>query len=278
VLEALKSNPEACQTDLHMFSDGPRDERDAGSVAEVRRLCRSVEGFASTRLVERDSNWGLSKSVIAGVSEVCGKYGRIIVLEDDLVVSPHFLAYMNEALDRYAKAESVMQISGYMFPVAWEGADDAVFLPMTTSWGWATWQRAWAHFDPAMGGYTRLGKDRQLRRAFDLDGAYPYFRMLKAQRKGQVDSWAIRWWLNVFTDRGISLFPSSTLVKNIGFDGTGTHCRDSDSVVGSNHSFKVSRYPEVAVDLDLFRQVQKFLKTGKSWRNWVIKTFKQVFS
>lgn len=256
VLEALKRNPEARQTDLHLFSDGPRDARDADAVAEVRRLCRSVEGFANVRLVERDANWGLAKSVIAGVSEICEKYGHIIVLEDDLVVSPHFLAYMNEGLRRYAESELVMQISGYMPPVAWEGADDAAFLPMTTSWGWATWQRAWARFDPAMSGYTRLKKDPQLCRAFDLDGAFPYFRMLKAQKQGQVDSWAIRWYLSVFLKSGLVLFPRQSQVENIGFDGTGTHCRETEIEPHAGKDFFVSRYPiEVGIDQALFRAV-----------------------
>lgn len=278
LLDSLRRNPEAAASELFIYSDGPKTAQDAPAVQAVRDLCRTTEGFARVTLVERPSNWGLARSVIAGVTEICGAHGRVIVLEDDLVLSPHFLAYMNDALDRYENEERVMQVSGHMFPVAWGGQADAAFLPMTTSWGWATWQRAWAHFDPDMKDYARLKADRSLRKAFDLGGAYPYFDMLEAQRRGRVDSWAIRWWLNVFMKQGISLFPMKTLVQNHGFDGSGTHCggdglNDEDFWEG-----KIWRYPEPEIDSYAYEIVRQFLSsqmsTRSSFMNNILKVFK----
>ena len=205
-------------------------------------------------IFENSVNLGLANSVIKGVTEVVNKYGRGIVLADDLLTAPGFLRYMNDALDRYENEEKVMQISGHMFDVDIEAETDAVFLPFTTSWGWATWKRAWSKFDPSAAGYDLLREDKSLRHKFDLDGTYDYFAMLERQLKGKVNSWAIRWYLSVFMLNGISLFPTKTLVYNFGFDGSGTHCgkirhgektkdNDEDVSIGC-----VRIFPSVSVD------------------------------
>ena len=94
---------------------------------------------------------------------------------------------------------------------------------MTTTWGWATWARAWEAYDPAATGWEQLQQDRPLRRRFDLDGAYPYTWLMKRQQRGQSDSWGIRWYWSVFQAQGLSVFPPRTLVSNTGQDGSGTH-------------------------------------------------------
>lgn len=259
VLEALRRNPEAASSELFIFSDGPKSEEVRPSVDAVRELCRKAEGFGKVVLVERPANWGLAKSVIAGVTEICAAKGRVIVVEDDLIVSPHFLAYMNEALDRYAADKRVMQISAHMFPVPWTAPHDAAFLPMTTSWGWGTWQRAWAAFDPEMGHYPQLAADRGLQRAFDLDESYPYFRMLQDQLGGKVDSWAIRWWLSVFREGGAVLFPRRSLVKNIGFDGSGTHCGRGVAFDSEMNDVAVQDFPVYSLDLIQLKQIKDYL-------------------
>jgi len=243
-VEALLENTEAADSDLIVFSDGPKNESVQKGVSDVREYIESLVGFRSVKIVERKKNFGLARSIISGVSEVVNSYGRIIVLEDDLVTSPYFLHYMNDALDRYENEEKVMQVSGYMFPVALDLDEDALFLPFTTSWGWATWKRAWDCFDASSEGYKILRNDRKLRGAFDLDRAYPYFKMLESQLRGEIDSWAIRWYLSVFMEHGLILFPRKTLVQNIGFDGSGMHC-DSDNQIFSQKMTKymVSLWP-----------------------------------
>ena len=244
-VDALRRNTLAMTTDLIAFSDGPRAAEDMSRVLEVRRYLKSVDGFRSVTVHERGSNFGLAASVIDGVTRVCEDAGQIIVVEDDLVVSPHFLDFMNTALRRYSNDAEVMQISGYMFPVDMGSETDSFFLPFTTSWGWGTWQRAWAAFDPLMSGFDALSGDLRLRKAFDLDGAYDYFGMLRRQRRGDADSWAIRWYLSVFMRKGLTLYPAKTLVQNIGFDGSGMHCGTDDfGQAGGLPDFEVTSYPE----------------------------------
>jgi GT2 family glycosyltransferase len=258
-VEALQKNELAGESDLFIFSDAPKKPEAAAAVGEVRKYIKSISGFKSVIIVERDRNFGLANSVIDGVTRLCDEYGRAIVLEDDLLTSPYFLRFMNEALDRYQNNVQVMQISGHMFPADIPAQTDAVFLPMTTSWGWATWQRAWQGFDPAAAGYETLKRDRTLRRRFNLDGSYNYFGMLEQQLRGEIDSWAIRWYLTVFLRGGLTLFPKKSLVENMGFDGSGTHCGADRPVGPLPCGFRVSAYPAVAIDEEAKRAVYAYL-------------------
>jgi hypothetical protein len=243
-ITALQKNKFAEESDLFIFSDAEKDSKAAGAVREVRDYVNGIEGFNTLHVVERAENLGLANSIIDGVTCVCEEHGRVIVLEDDLVTSPFFLEYMNAALERYANEEQVMQIAGYMFPVKLEVREDALFLPFISSWGWATWKRAWRHFDPLAQGYERLLNDATLREQFDLNGHYKYFEMLQAQRRGKVDSWAIRWYLTVFLRQGLALYPRKTLVQNLGFDGSGLNCGVSELAQADLEStFRVSSLP-----------------------------------
>ncbi len=222
-LSALAQNAPAVESELFIFCDGAKSEASAEAVAETRRVAHSATGFRKIHLRESSANLGLSHSISGGVTELCGRFGKTIVVEDDLVVSPTFLDYMNESLRRYEGNEEAMQISGYMFPIDFGEPPRAFFLPLTTSWGWATWQRAWRQFsnDPARVDLTTFDEESEHR--FNFDGSYPYARMLRARIAGLNDSWAILWWWTVFRKKGLVLFPSRSLVSNIGFDGSGTH-------------------------------------------------------
>ena len=224
VVEALKRNELSELTDLVIYSDGPKDEANIEDIKRVRDYLKTINGFKTVNIVESENNIGLADSVITGVTEAVRKHGKVIALEDDLVTAPIFLRYMNEALERYENEAQVMQISGHMFDVDVKAETDAIFLPFTTSWGWATWKRAWNSFDPYSSGYEKIKKDRVLRYKFNLNGSYDYFRMIDAHIKGKIDSWAIRWYLSVFMVGGLTLHPVTSFIRNIGFDGSGIHC------------------------------------------------------
>lgn len=245
-LEALQKNRLASATELFIYSDAPKKPEAEEAVREVRSYVRDVGGFKNVNLIERKENLGLARSIIDGVTGLNQRYGRAIVLEDDLVTAPHFLEFMNAGLDRHSADERVMQIAGYMFPVSLPATYDALFLSFISSWGWATWERAWRHFDPLARGYPRLRDDPALRQRFDLDGYYRYFRMLQSQQEGKVDSWAIRWYLSVFLRDGLALYPRKTLVRNVGFDGSGVNCNVSKFAQEDfDPEFRAVRFPEL---------------------------------
>lgn len=265
-LEALSRCEGADESELFIFCDGPKRAEDMKAVEEVRNLVKSRKWCGKVNIIERDKNWGLANSIISGVTEVCEKFGRVIVLEDDLIVSRYFLEYMNTALDLYENSEQVMQISGHVFPVKFKAETDSLFFQMATTWGWATWQRAWVHFDRGMKGHEVLKRDNLLRNKFDLDGAYPYFKMIQDQLDGKVDSWGIRWYLSIFMQSGLTLFPVKTLIEQIGFDGSGTHTKDTDnSFYGTieDDNFRVLTFPpRLEIAEPQFEEYKRYLKRG----------------
>ena len=222
-LDALEACPEFLQSPVFVFSDGPRDEAARPQVAAVREMLQARRQPNMT-IVESVANRGLAASVVSGVTKLCDEYGRAIVIEDDLIVSPRTLGWLNAGLDRFADVPSVWQVSAHQFDVPeFSHRMEGMLLHLSTSWGWATWKRAWDKFDAAATGWQALKTDKALRARFDLDRSYPYTDLLLKQMAGQVDSWAIRWWWSMFSAGGCTLFPPRSLVSNIGLDETATH-------------------------------------------------------
>jgi hypothetical protein len=227
-IDGLRRNDLAAGTDLYIYCDGPRNPAAVSAVREVREFVRTVDGFRSVSVIERDANLGLAKSIISGVTQVCALHGRIIVVEDDLQTSPYFLRYMNAALDMYADVARVGSVHGYWYPVD-QPCPETFFLRGASCWGWATWSRSWSLFEPDGQKLLAALEERRLTRRFDLDGSIRYTQMLRNQIAGANDSWAIRWHATMFLADRLQLSSGTSLVRNIGFDGSGTHCVETDA-------------------------------------------------
>jgi hypothetical protein len=222
-IAALQTNHLASQSDLIVFSDASKNETDLEDVTKVRDFLKIIDGFKSVSIIHREQNLGLAKSIIGGVTEVLHQYERIIVVEDDLVTSPHFLTYMNDGLETYANTQRVVSIHGYLLPVK-KQLPETFFRRGADCWGWGTWRRGWDCFNPD-GQYLLDGiQKKRLTHAFDLNGAYPFTEMLKQQIAGKNNSWAIRWHASAFLADKLTLYPGRSLVRNIGHDNSGTHC------------------------------------------------------
>ena len=272
-IEALKKNKLANESDLIIFSDAPKTVTQAEKVGKVRAYIRQIEGFKSVTVVERETNLGLARSIIDGVTTIVGQYGRIIVLEDDLVTSPYFLTYMNEALEKYKDDDQVVSIHGYVYPVA-QPLPEAFFLPGADCWGWATWSRGWACFNSNGQFLLDELKRRKLIQTFDFNCSYAYSKMLEGQIKGTNDSWAIRWYASAFLAGKLTLYPGRSLVHNIGNDSSGTHCGESSSLDSelsntpislSNISVQISKTGQRAFE-HFFRQQQTGLLQRIVWK------------
>jgi hypothetical protein len=228
-LDALRANELAGQSDLFIFSDGSKSEESAAAVQAVRDYLHTVRGFRSTHITTRLSNLGLAGSIIDGVTSLCQRFGRVIVVEDDMVTSVGFLRYMNQALDMYEQDERVAAIHGYCYPVAGVTLPPTFFLRGADCWGWATWQHSWRQFEPDGRKLLRQLRDRGLEREFDLDGAFGFTRMLADQIEGRNDSWAVRWHAACFLADRLTLYPGRSLVQNIGNDSSGRHCSATEA-------------------------------------------------
>jgi Predicted glycosyltransferases len=221
-VSCLLANSEAGASDLIVYSDAPKNEKAAESVQAVRDYLHTVTGFKSVTLVEREVNYGLVRNITSGVTEVIGRYGRVIVLEDDHSVSPYFLKYMNEGLERFAGREDIACIHGYVYPHK-DPLPEAFLVKGADCWGWATWERAWKIFDmDAARMYNeivRQGRGRE----FDFNGSYPYMKMLKDQAAGTKNSWAICWYASAFLQDMYTVYPGESLVNVNSLSDGGEH-------------------------------------------------------
>lgn len=224
-LEALRANRQADESLLIVYIDGPRANatgHDLSQIREVKEVIASEAWCKEVRIIESPVNKGLSRSISEGVSGVLEQYGRAIILEDDIVTGPHFLEYMNSALDLYKDDERVACISGYIYPVK-QALPETFFLKGADCWGWATWSRAWKIGDASPVRLLNELTSQNKTAEFDFDNSYPYVQMLKDRIEGRNDSWAVLWYADAFLNDQLCLYPGRSLVHNIGNDGSGSH-------------------------------------------------------
>lgn len=278
-VKALQGNDLSSLSDLIVFSDGAASLSQQAKVDEVRSCLANITGFRSITIHHRLHNYGLAKSIIEGVTQVLSEYDRVIVLEDDMVTSPFFLNYMNEALERFAEDERVVSVHGWRFPTD-KVLPEAFFLHGADCWGWGTWARGWKLFNS--NGQELLDEiDRRgLRNVFDFNGTYPYSRMLEDQIKGANNSWAIRWYASAFLAGKLTLYPGRSLVHNIGNDNSGTHGGKTDRLdvklsstpIDLQHVSVTPSIEGCAAMEDFFRRAQGGLASR------VLRRIKQVVS
>lgn len=246
-LESLALNPEAERTELFIYADGPKPEATAAereNVEQVRRVIRERAWCGRVTVIEAETNRGLAASITGGVRAVLAEAGSAIVLEDDLRVAPGFLHYMNAGLRCYESEPAVMHVSGYLPPVR-ASLPETFFLRLTSSWGWATWRRAFAHFEGDASSLLARLEQHELLEVLNLDGAHDYAAQLRANAAGRLRTWAVQWYASVLLQGGLGLFPRHSLVENTGFDGSGTHCRSDQGRAGgcSNERIEVRPLP-----------------------------------
>ena len=236
-VESLLKNAEAQYSDLFIFSDGPKNEKAVEGVKKNREYLQSLKNdndtltlrytdatitpyFRSVTIIEREKNWGLANSLIAGITEIVNKNGRVIVVEDDLILSPYFLRYMNEALEKYKDEDRVASISAFLNPIDCE-APETFFLRYFACWGWATWKRGWdilINDDRVL-----LKRLRWKKNDFNIGGTGPFYGILYCDKVGLNDSWAVRFYASQFLAGKLQLFPGRTMAIQTGTDGSGTH-------------------------------------------------------
>ncbi|WP_020061486.1 glycosyltransferase [Bacillus sp. 123MFChir2] len=226
-IEALAKNKLARESTVFIFSDAAKNENSLEKVRAVREYIDTIEEkkyFKSLTIKKADINKGLAKSVIDGVSKIIKEYGKVIVLEDDLVTTPDFLTYMNDGLNYYNDLDKVWSISGYNIPIAFpEGYKSEIYYSYRgCSWGWATWKNRWNQVDWDVKDYAEFKGSRRLRNQFNRGGR-DMANMLDAQMEGIIDSWAIRWCYTQSKKDLLTVYPVKSRIKNIGLDGSGTH-------------------------------------------------------
>jgi glycosyltransferase involved in cell wall biosynthesis len=223
-IESLQLNLLASQSELIIFSDGPKQSPDQPFVTEIRNYLADLKGFKSVKIIAAEQNNGLAKSVIKGVSDVLESYEKVIVLEDDMLSTPDFLTFMNEALHIYQERKDIFTVTAYSPPIEVPSAyrHDLYLAPRASSWGWGTWKSRWQQADWEVQDFDLLKKDFDKKQAF-TQGGEDLWPMLAKQQLGMIDSWAIRWTYSQFKNNAYGLYPVRSKIKNIGTDGSGTN-------------------------------------------------------
>lgn len=230
-LSALKNNHLAAQSTLYIYCDGAKADASSEvqqNITEVRRIVRQEKWCGEVVINESDKNKGLAQSIRSGVSELMEKYGRVIVIEDDLITSPAFLTYMNKALAYYESRKSVFSISGYNLPakVMQIPADydyDVYVSLRNGSWGWASWKDRWEQIDWEVKQYPVMSADKNMQESFNRGGD-DVFEMLSGQQSGKLNIWSIQFTVAHFVNHAVSIVPTVSYVDNLGLDGTGENC------------------------------------------------------
>lgn len=277
VIESLLSNETAKDSILFIFSDSAKTEIDREHVKKVREYIKNISGFKKLEIIYRDKNLGLAESIISGVTEVIETHGNVVVLEDDLVLSPYFLEYVNKGLEMYENVEEVISIHGYIYPLK-KTLPETFFLKGADCWGWATWKRGWYLFEQNAQKLITEICERNLENEFDLNGAVKNVKMLKKQLKGENDSWAIRWHASAFLKNKYTLYPGRSLVQNIGMGKQSTHTKKTNvyDVELSPNPINVEKI-EVMENEIVKEEIEKYFKSiKKSYLHKLIYALKSI--
>jgi hypothetical protein len=257
-LESLSKNHLASDSELIVYVDGPKP---SASPEEIKNITKVREFVSRQRWCRKltvhvaEQNLGLANSVISGVTETLRDFEQLIVIEDDMVFSPYFLQFMNDGLEKYRCTEEVISIHGYCVPI--QLSQPVFFLRGADCWGWATWRRGWELFNSDAEYLLNEIRRRELQYNFDLNGNYAYTKMLRYQTEGKVDSWAIRWHASAFLSNRFTLYPSKSLVRNIGGDGSGVHVKDDQLALAN-----VSPHRIALIDLPVEETTEAKQKVG----------------
>lgn len=262
-LAFLQKNQLAENSRLFIFADGARTEADKPRVEQVRQILDGVTGFKSVKILASETNLGLAESIVRGVTQLTQEYGKVIVFEDDLLSSPYTLQYFNEALDRYEHEEQVMHVGAYMYDLKDPSLPETFFYRAATSWGWATWGRAWKYFEPNIN--TLISQfDQERIHQFSIEGSMNFWKQMLQFKSGKNNSWAIRWYASIFLKGGLTLNPSRSFIQNIGHDGSGVHSNNEDIYQVRMAQKPVSQYPTVIEEnRQAYEAIKNFLKNRK---------------
>ncbi|MGA0369465.1 MAG: glycosyltransferase [Kiritimatiellia bacterium] len=275
-LRALAANAGAKDSELIIFSDGPRDPGEREKVSQVRKICAELTGFARVERIDREENLGLAASILQGVGEDLQRKGKVIVLEDDLLTHPSFLTYMNGALDAYQDHPEILSVSSYL-PPRWrmprskKHRQHVWLYPRNLSYGWGTWSEKWDTVD-----WTQAAKDNfperpDLQSGFAKGGA-DLPGMLTAQMEGRLDSWSVRFSYAHYRSDRFSLLPVESYVKPIGFDGSGVNCRLNPTrwLESTRRAVKNPEFPpQPEIDQDLTRSLRRSFDRHHRLAEWL---------
>lgn len=280
-IDSLLQCEESKYTTVYIYSDAPRSTQDLNAVIEVRDYLKTISGFKQVIIFQRETNYGLAKNIISGLNEIFEKNEKAIILEDDIIVSKHFLKFMNDSLSVYLKEKNVWHISGWNYPIIYPNYQhNSYFLQLSNCWGWATWADRWKHFEKKPD-YIMQTWSSEMKKKFTLNNAnYNFWKQVTYNKKNKINTWAIFWYATIFQNNGLCLNPVKTFTKNIGNDGTGENCGDIDIYNSDLNVDYDNNFPKsIQIDTIFYKLISQFYLQNKTpFYLRVIKRVKIIFN
>lgn len=280
VIYHLSKNTLANKSEIYLFCDGPHSKQDKKNVMTVRALCREITGFKTINIIEREENLGCYKNIRFGIDEILSSYDSAIIVDDDVITSPYFLNFMNQALIRYKNEPCVFSISGWcppsrLFKIPPQYSYDSFFMYRNGSWGWGIWTDRWNKIDYDLKNITNFLKDTSLCLEF-CKGGEDLLNMLKDQIHGMINTWDIQLCYSQFKHGCVSLYPTISYTTNIGTDGTGFHFSKKTEKWDNNilSTIEDCKFPDhIVVD----RNIQKSFSKIYSHSSFFNRIFDRIF-
>ncbi len=225
-LTALSNNELADQSELFIFADGAKEEANAEQnekIAKTRAVLTEQQWCKDVNIILSETNKGLARSIIDGVTQIIKQYGKVIVLEDDIVTGKYFLRFMNDALERYKNEDKIWHITGWRYPIKTKNNNSAFIYPLMDCWGWATWSDRWQHYEKNPSHLIECFTD-EMKYKFNADNSNKTFwEQVESNFAGTLNTWAIFWYATIFLHNGLCIAPTTSILKNIGIDASGTN-------------------------------------------------------
>ena len=236
-INSLKKNKISIKSDIIIYSDGPKNHKEKKKIYEIRKYLNNLKGFKSKKIINRKKNYGTKKNIIKALNESFKKFDKIIVIEDDLILSKGFLNFMNFCLDHYEDEKKVWHINGWSYPFMKNSKNDINFLGSMNCWGWGTWKNRWS-FLTLNEKYLISNFSKKNIHNFNIFSSMNHFEQIIRNKKKTLSSWAVFWHATIFKNNGICIYPKYPLVKNIGFDGSGRMSSKHKYISNLNNNYK----------------------------------------
>lgn len=256
---------------FYVFCDGAKNQNDIEKINEIKTIVKSFKKKINIKTFYRKKNIGLILNITNSINSVLSKNNFAIILEDDLVLHKNFFNFMDVSLEKYKKNDNVFQISGYSYPIK-NYNKKHYFLSLSSCWGWAITARNWKNFAKFLNNkkllmfyYLKIKKNSSIKNSFNYGNSYNYFSMLKKFFNNKVNSWGIIFYLYLFVENKLTLFPNNSLVRNIGFDGSGNHKSKNNLFNSEFQNTNLSNFPDKVVEKSIHRlKVENFFKENLS--------------
>lgn len=253
-LKSLKKNKLSKKSTIIIYSDGAKNSEDKKKILKIRKIIKLVKGFKSKKIIERKKNYGTKKNITNAINESFKKYDKIIVIEDDLIVSKYFLSFMNYCLDRYKDKKNIWHINGWSYPFMKKSSNDINFLRSMNCWGWATWKDRWKHLSLENERLIKNFTNKQIHK-FNIFSTMDHFSQILRNKRKTLSSWAVYWHATIFLKKGICIYPKFSMVRNIGFDGSGRMSSQYQYKSYINNNFKKYQFNDnIVLDKKLINQ------------------------